>query len=70
MIGIVIPAHNEEASAGAIALSLQARNVGVDRAAGAEFMLARGAQWSPGGFPDALIQVIVQRLQGLAPRGT
>jgi glycosyltransferase involved in cell wall biosynthesis len=92
MIGIVIPAHNEEewiddclnhvracmdstrlmgepvevvvvtdactdatgilaARAGAMTLPVQARNVGVARAAGAELMLARGARWLA--FTDA-----------------
>ncbi|MDP9902372.1 glycosyltransferase [Variovorax ginsengisoli] len=92
MIGIVIPAHNEEeliencvaharacvhrqglsgepvevvvvvdactdatavlaAKAGALTLLVDARNVGVARAAGAEFMLARGARWLA--FTDA-----------------
>lgn len=92
MIGIVIPAHNEEeciedclahvracmhsqrllaeqvqvvvvvdactdatailaAKAGALTLPVQARNVGVARAAGAEHMLARGARWLA--FTDA-----------------
>ena len=92
MIGIVIPAHNEEqvirnclaaasraaqhtalmgepvetvvvlddctdatgvaaAAAGARTLSVQARNVGMARAAGAQAMLARGARWLA--FTDA-----------------
>lgn len=92
MIGIVIPAHNEEqvirsclaavtraaqhpalrgepveavvvlddctdatcvaaAAAGAMLLSVQARNVGMARAAGAQAMLARGARWLA--FTDA-----------------
>jgi glycosyltransferase involved in cell wall biosynthesis len=92
MIGIVIPAHNEEqlirsclaavqraaqhvalrgervetvvvldactdatcaaaTAAGAMTLTLQARNVGMARAAGAQAMLARGARWLA--FTDA-----------------
>ncbi|MDM0022421.1 glycosyltransferase [Variovorax saccharolyticus] len=92
MIGVIVPAHNEEdvivgcverilaashdgrlnaepvellvvadactdttaamaARAGAMTLPLQARNVGAARAAGAEFLLARGARWLA--FTDA-----------------